>query len=196
MGSVGTYCPSMKRPALMVIDLQKGLDDPSLGKRSNPGAESNIALLLAEWRKRDFPVIHVKHNSVEPESLLRPELPGNAVKEEAKPLPDEKQFHKTVNSAFIGTGLAEYLKDQGINSLVMVGLTTDHCVSASARMAGDLGFDVTVVSDATAAHGRKGFDGVEYSGEEIHKISLVSLDGEFCTVQSTEEILKVIRTST
>jgi nicotinamidase-related amidase len=180
----------MRKTALLVIDVQKGLDDPSYGKRSNPEAESNIALLLSEWRKHERPIIHIQHCSVEPNSPLRPELPGNAFKEEAQPLPGEKQFSKTVNSAFIGTGLEKYLQEQDISSLVIVGLTTDHCVSASTRMAADLGFDVTLISDATAAHERVGYDGVLYSADDIHKINLVSLDGEFCIVRATKEVLK------
>ncbi len=180
----------MRKTALLVIDVQKGLDDPSLGKRNNPEAEANMARLIAAWREEERPLIHVKHNSTQPNSPLRPELPGNAIKDEVRPLPGEKLFSKTVNSAFIGTGLEAYLREQGISSLVIVGLTTDHCVSASTRMASDLGFDVTLVADATAAHERVGYDGVLYSAEDIHKINLVSLDGEFCTVRSTEEILK------
>ena len=182
----------MRKPALLVIDVQKGLDDPSLGKRNNPDAEANIALLLSEWRKHELPIIHIRHCSVEPNSPLRPELPGNEFKEEAQPLPEEKQFSKSVNSAFIGTELEKHLQEHDISSLVIVGLTTDHCVSASTRMAADLGFDVTLISDATAAHEREGFDGVLYSADDIHKINLVSLDGEFCIVRSTEEVLKEI----
>ena len=155
-------------------------------------AESNIALLLSEWRKHERPIIHIRHCSVEPNSPLRPELPGNEFKEEAQPLPGEKQFRKSVNSAFIGTGLEKYLQEHDIASLVIVGLTTDHCVSSSTRMAADLGFKVTLISDATAAHEREGHDGVLHSADEIHKINLVSLDGEFCVVRSTEEVLKEI----
>jgi nicotinamidase-related amidase len=182
----------MRKTALLVIDVQKGLDDPSLGRRNNPDAEANMARLIAAWREKERPLIHVKHNSTQPNSPLRPELPGNAFKDEARPLPGEKQFSKTVNSAFIGTGLEEHLREQEISSLVIVGLTTDHCVSTSVRMAANLGFDVTLVSDATATHERTGYDGILYSAEEIHKINLVSLDGEFCTVRSTKEVLQEI----
>ena len=180
----------MGTAALLVIDVQKGLDDPSWGKRNNPEAESNIALLLSHWRKQKLPVIHIRHCSVAPNSPLRPELPGNAFKEEAQPLPGEKQFSKSVNSAFIGTGLEQYFQQQDISSLVIVGLTTDHCVSTSVRMAANLGFDVTLISDATATFDRQGYDGTRYSADDIHKINLVSLDGEFCTVRSTEEVLQ------
>ena len=182
----------MRETVLLVIDVQKGLDDPSLGKRNNPDAESNIALLLSKCRKHELPIIHIRHCSVEPNSPLHPELPGNEFKEEAQPLPGETQFSKSVNSAFIGTGLEEYLQEHDISSLVIVGLTTDHCVSASTRMAADLGFNVTLVSDATAAFEREGYDGVLYSADDMHKVNLVSLDGEFCIVRSTQEVLKEI----
>ena len=179
----------MTETTLLLIDVQKGLDDPSLGSRSTPDAEANIALLLSEWRKREMPVVHVRHCSVKPDSLLRPELPGNAFKAEAQPLPGETVFRKSTHSAFLGTGLDNYLREQGISSLVSIGLTTDHCVSATTRMAADMGFRVTLVSDATAAFERVGYDGVLYSAEEMHKINLVSLDGEFCTVRSTADVL-------
>ncbi|MDH3694536.1 MAG: isochorismatase family protein [Gammaproteobacteria bacterium] len=121
---------------------------------------------------------------------MRPELPGNAIKEESQPLPGEKQFSKTVNRVFMGTGLERYLREHGITSLVVVGLTTDHCVSTSVRMAANLGFNVAVIEDATAAHEHAGHDGTPYSADDIHNINLASLNGEFCVVRSTEEVLK------
>ena len=179
----------MSNEALLVIDVQKGFDDPYWGNRNNPHAESNIALLLAAWRGKQLPVIHIQHCSVEPDSPLRPDRPGNEFKEEALPLAGEQRFTKTVNSAFIGTNLEHYLKEQGITHLVVVGLTTDHCVSTSTRMAGNLGFRVTLVADATATFDRAGHDGVEYSADEIHRIHLASLNNEFCKVRSTEWVL-------
>lgn len=180
-------------PALLIIDVQKGLAEPSLGLRNNPGAEDNMSALLEAWREHELPVIHIRHCSVESNSPLRPELPGNAYKDEVRPLPGEKEFTKTVNSAFIGTGLEQYLRVSDISALVIIGLTTDHCVSASTRMASDLGFNVTLVTDATAAFERVGYDGVHYSGDEIHRVNLVSLDGEFCVLRSTAEVLGEIQ---
>lgn len=178
--------------ALLIIDVQKGLADASLGLRNNPGAEDNMSALLEAWREHELPIIHIRHCSVEPNSPLRPGLPGNAYKDEVKPLPGEKEFTKTVNSAFIGTGLEQYLRGAGISRLVIIGLTTDHCVSTSTRMASNLGFDVILVSDATAAFERVGYDGVHYSAEEIHRVNLVSLDEEFCMLRSTAEVLAAI----
>ena len=180
--------PDPAAAALLLVDVQQGLDTPALGERNNPQAEANIARLLHEWRARDAPIVHIRHCSTEAESPLRPELPGNAFKPVVQPLPGETVFDKSVNSAFIGTDLERHLRTANISRLVIVGLTTDHCVSATTRMASDLGFDVTLISDATAAFERVGFDGVHYSGDEIHRVNLVSLDGEFCRVLSTAEI--------
>lgn len=175
--------------ALLVIDVQQGLDHPRYGARNNPHAEQRIAELLAAWRASERPIVHVQHMSVNPQSPLRPGLPGNAIKAEARPVPGEPLFQKTVNSAFIGTDLEAYLKDRGISSLVVVGLTTDHCVSTTVRMAGNLGFDVTVVEDATATFERQGPDGEHLSADMMHRAALASLHGEFATVRSAREVL-------
>jgi len=179
----------VKNVALVIVDVQVGFDDPCWGSRNNPEAEARIALLLSEWRKNSQPVIHVKHCSQEPDSPLWPDQPGNEFKEEARPIAGEKQLTKTVNSAFIGTDLEEYLRRCAIESLVIVGLTTDHCVSTTTRMAGNLGFEVNLVSDATATFDRQGADGKHYSASDIHDIHLASLNGEFCVVRTTEQVL-------
>jgi nicotinamidase-related amidase len=124
--------------------------DPRWGKRNNPEAESNIARLLAAWRKSGRLIRHVVHDSAEPCSLLRQGVPGNAIQVLAAPDTGEPIYRKHVNSAFIGTNLERDLRQDGINTLVIVGLTTNHCVSTTARMAGNLGFKTYVVSDATA----------------------------------------------
>ncbi len=176
-------------PALLVIDVQQGLDDPAWGERNNPLAESNMASLLSHWRSVSWPVIHVQHASTSPTSPLRPDQPGYALKPFAEPSEGEAHFTKSVNSAFIGTGLEEHLRNEGIESLVIVGLTTDHCVSTSTRMAGNLGFEVTLVSDATATFERVGPDGARHSAEAMHAVNLASLHDEFCRVRSTRDVL-------
>jgi len=182
----------MHDTVLLLIDVQKGLDEPRLGRRNQPQAEANMAALLAAWREQEMPVVHVHHDSVEPESPLRPGLPGNEVKDEVRPLPGEVQFRKRVNSAFIGTALGEHLRSRGLESLVVVGLTTEHCVSTSVRMAANLGFRVTLVDDATAAFERRGPDGTLHDADEVHRVNVASLDGEFCTVRSTAQVLAAL----
>lgn len=179
----------MSPAALLVVDVQQGMDDPRYGARNNPAAEQRIADLLAAWRRAGRPVIHVQHLSLHPHSPLRPDAPGNAFKREALPLPGEPVFRKHANSAFIGTGLEEHLRARSIESLVVVGITTDHCVSSTARMAANLGFTVTVVDDATATFERRGPDGAHYSAELMHRTALASLHEEFATVRNSRDLL-------
>ncbi|MGH1439258.1 MAG: cysteine hydrolase family protein [Cellvibrionaceae bacterium] len=176
--------------ALLLIDVQKGFDESTWGKRNNLEAEENIALLLASWRKNALPIIHIRHNSTNKTSPLHPSHKGNEFKEIAKPLESEVVFGKNVNSAFIGTDLQNYLNKNNINQLVILGLTTDHCVSTTTRMAANLGFEVTLVSDASATFDRTDQKGNYYSAETMHTINLVSLDGEFCQVKLTNELLE------
>ncbi|HET7457849.1 MAG TPA: cysteine hydrolase family protein [Gemmatimonadaceae bacterium] len=177
------------RTALLLVDVQQGLDDPKWGARNNPDAERRIADLLAAWRAAGRPVIHVQHLSLVPDSPLRADRPGNAFKPEAVPLAGEPVFRKHVNSAFIGTDLETYLRANAIDSLVVAGITTDHCVSTTVRMAGNLGFAVTVVEDATATFERDGPDGVHYSADVMHRAALASLHGEFATVRSARDVI-------
>jgi nicotinamidase-related amidase len=176
--------------ALIVVDVQQAFLDPRWGERNNPEAESNVARLLAAWRTSGRPIRHVVHDSVEPQSLLRPESPGNAIQAVATPKATEPVYRKHVNSAFIGTSLEQDLRQNGIDTLVIVGLTTNHCISTSARMAGNLGFTTFVVSDATASFARPALDGSLRSAEAVHSAALSDLHQEFATVVDTAEILK------
>lgn len=174
--------------ALLLIDVQNHFDDRSLGRRNNPDAEENMAALLQMWRKTNRPIIHIQHIS----NPSLPHHPGRDIKEIVAPLPHEPVMIKNVNSSFIGTNLENYLKDSGIESLVIVGLTTDHCVSTTTRMAKNLGFNPFIVSDATATFDRISFDGELYRAEDIHNLALVSLHDEFATVIDTKGILQLL----
>lgn len=177
---------------LLIIDVQKGFDDPAWGQRNNPVAEANMTRLLAAWRATKRPVFHVQHLSVMPDSPLRPECPGSGIKDEVKPQGDELLFQKHVNSAFIGTDLEAQLRAHAYDTLVIIGLTTPHCVSTTARMAGNLGFQTFVISDATAAFGLTGPDGRSYSAEEVHALSLATIHGEFAQVVGTGSLLQAL----
>ena len=179
--------------ALVVVDVQKGMDAPFLGNRNNPGAEREIARLLEAWREAELPVFHVRHLSREAGSPLKAGTPGSEIKEEARPLPGEPVIEKSVNSAFIGTDLEARLRERGLDSLVITGLTTDHCVSTTARMAGNLGFATRVVSDATATFDRTGPGGESYGAEHVHEMALLNLHEEFATITSAEALLRVLR---
>lgn len=178
--------------ALLVIDMQQGFDDPAWGARNNPGAEANVAALLAAWRAAKAPVFHVHHDSPAASGLLRPGTPGNAVKPEARPLAHEQVFRKTVNSAFIGTRLESELRAAEINALAVVGLTTNHCVSTTVRMAGNLGFKTFVAADATATFDRAGLDGRRRLAEDVHNAALSDLKDEFADIVDSRWLIDAL----
>jgi len=178
--------------ALLSIDVQQAFNDPSWGRRNNPDAERNIAALLAAWRNTARPIFHVQHRSASPTGLFRPGTPGYLHKPEGQPLVGEPVIVKSVNSSFIGTDLEARLRAAGIGVLVIMGLTTDHCVSTTTRMAGNFGFETYFVADATATFERTGPDGRHFTAEQMHDTALASLHGEFATVVWSEDVLAAL----
>src|SRR5476651_56351 len=179
-----------QRPALILVDIQKGFADIPYwgGQRNNPDAELRASELLKIWRKNDLPVFHVVHCSTNPNSPLHESNPGNQLHDLIIPAQGESIIKKNVNSAFIGTDLEQQLGDAGITTLVIAGLTTDHCISTTTRMAGNLGYETFLVADATATFNKKGMDGKNYPAELIHETALASLSEEFATIITTDLI--------
>ena len=179
--------------ALILIDLQKAIDDPRWaadGPRNNPDAEANIARLLQGWRQASRPVFHIRHDSREPGSTYRPGQPGHDFKSEAMPAPGEPVIAKRTNSAFIGTDLELQLRDRGIRELVVAGVITNNSVEATVRMAGNLGFSVRLVEDACFTFARRDYRGRLRSADEVHAMSLANLAGEYCAVTTMTALLE------
>lgn len=168
--------------SLLLIDLQKGVDHPSWGRRNNPDAETQVARLLSLWRANGWPVWHVKHESADPNSHYRAGQPGHDFKPEAQPLPGEHVITKRTNNAFIGTDLENKLRGAGHTALVVAGVLTNNSVESTVRMAGNLGFDTYLVADACFTFGRPDLLGHFHSADDIHAMSLANMHGEYCTV--------------
>ena len=178
------------KPTLVVVDVQRAFDDPFWGERNNPDAEANVARLLAAWRAAQAPIIHVRHRVPDPDPewhFFHEGDPGFEFKPEAMPLGDEPVITKGVNSAFIGTDLEDRLRAAGATTVVIAAITTDHCGSTTARMAGNLGFETWFVGDACATFEREGPDGELFSADLMHRTALASLNNEFAEVITTDE---------
>ncbi len=172
--------------ALLIVDMQVAMSWPDPGIRNNLRAEQVIAGLLQIWRDRQLPIVHIRHISRTPGSPFWPGQAGVEFQPALAPLPGEHVVEKNVPDAFIHTGLERWLHARGIRSVVIVGVSTNNSVEATARTAGNLGFRTFVVADATFAFGKKDFNGVQRTAEEVHAMALANLDGEYATVIPSE----------
>ena len=178
---------------LLVIDMQMAIDAPVWGPRNNPGAEAAVAALLAAWREAGWPVVHVRHDSVEPRSPYRPGQPLHAFKPEAMPRPGEAVVGKTSGSAFVGTGLEALLEEAGATTLVVCGVLAHNSVDTTVRHAGCLGFRVFLVDDACWSVDRRDRAGRVWPAEAVHALALAHLDREYARVANTAQTLAAVR---
>jgi nicotinamidase-related amidase len=188
---VDTFMPTRRR-ALIIIDMQRGINNARLGRRNNPGAEDNIASLLGAWRDSGQPIVHVRHISRSPDSIFWPGQPGVEFQERFEPRTDEHVVEKNVPDAFINTGLERWLDARGIREVVIVGVITNNSVEATARTAGNLGFKTFVVEDAAFTFDKADFAGRPRTADEVHSMSLANLRGEYATVVSTRALLDAV----
>lgn len=178
--------------ALIVVDVQDGFDDEALiGKRNNPDADRNIESIINLWERTRRPIVVVQHNSVSAQSVLNPSKPGNSLKSYVKKVKPDLKITKSVNSAFYGTpDLHEWLKSSDIHQIVIVGIQTNMCCETTARMAGNLGYEVIFVPDAMHTFDATGPDGVVVSADEITRATVASLfDGGFAQIVRTGEVI-------
>ena len=175
------------KPALIIIDMQKGMQSPTL-ERNNHEAEANV-LDLVQWsRAQSFPIVHVRHISRTVGSSFWPGQVGAEFQEALSPLPHEHVVEKNVPDVFIQSGLERWLHVRGINQLIIAGVSTENSVEASARTAGNLGFNVYVAADACFTFAKSDYSGRQRTAQEVHDMALANLQGEYATVMSTLDI--------
>ena len=207
---------SVTQTALLLVDFQRAFDHPTYWgtSRSTPNLEANISKLLPAFREAGAHIIHVRHHSANPGAILYPSADNEYTKfmSCAEPLPSEPILTKNVNSAFIGTNLEQYIRDRNIKRLVIVGLTTPHCVSTSTRMAANLGVvgrsrftpflgqegdilgEILLIEDGCGMFELKNKEGsVLYDAETAHRVNLEVLRDEFCDIVTTEEAVRLVR---
>ena len=179
----------METQALIVVDVQVGFDDPMWGDRNNPACEQNIAELVNRWEQLGWPVVVVRHDSVEPNSPLRPGQPGNQLKAFLRDRGDVLVI-KSVHSSFHGElDLHGWLAERGIKAVAVCGITTNHCCETTARVACDLGYRVTFIGDATATFDRLSLSGEVIDADSLARTTFANLAEEFAEVRDTAGVL-------
>lgn len=179
------------KTALLVIDVQMALaeEDAAGAERSCPQAEDNIAALLEAFRSAGQTVVHIHHHGTDPDDPFHPDAPGSEVQPVAAPAPGEPVVVKTGSSGFVGTSLLDTLQAADIESVVLCGATANHCVESTTRSASDLGYQPIYAADAVWTYGITGPDGVSHPAEQIHSVTMATLEGEIAAVKPTRDIL-------
>ena len=184
-----------KNPALILVDIQKAFlekDYPGIN-RNNHDAEFICGNILSKWRELKLPIIHVRHSSTNPDSKLHKSKPGFEFNDHVKPLDNEVVLTKKVNSAFIGTKLENILNNMNINTLVFIGMTTNHCISSTVRMSSNLGFETYLISDSTACYNTMGIDGKMIDCNIIYESSLANLSKEFAIIINSNKLFSLLK---
>jgi nicotinamidase-related amidase len=181
----------MSGPALLVVDVQRGFHDPRWPPRNNPAFEGNLRRLLALWRERGWPLVYVRHDSTEPGSPFVPGTRGNELDEELLGDPDpDVVVTKSVSSAFHGTpSLGEWLRERGIDTVVVSGIQTNMCAETTARVAGNLGYRMLFALDATYTFDLDAFGGGTISADELARATAANLNDEFGEVVTTDNLI-------
>jgi nicotinamidase-related amidase len=168
-----------ERTALLIVDVQQFYFPGGAAELVEPErAARNASRVLAGFRSRGELVIHVRHKASR----------GAEIHESVAPVEGERVFTKTEVSCFQGTELLDYLREQQVSRLVILGMMTHMCVEAATRAAHDLGFDVTVVGDACATRDLQ-FGGTAVEAAEVQASTLATLAGSYAEVVTTEEFL-------
>ena len=186
-----------KSTALLLIDVQRGVDDTayyggSTGRVNNPQAKDNIRKILNAWRVKGGKVAFTRHDSIEEGSPLKLSLDTGLQLEGMEIEVGDISVSKSVNSGFIGTSLELDLRRSGISRLVVAGFFTNVCVETTVRMAGNMGFDTYLIHDACSTMNSIGIDGADYDPELVHNMSVAGLHGEFCTAISLDDALGLL----
>lgn len=181
----------MDKTALIVIDIQNDYFPGGKFELNEPEkAAENARRIIDGFHVEGRPVIYFRHEQVRPGAdFLLPDTWGGEIHERVQPHPKDIVYAKHFPNAFRKTPLLSYLEDAGIQSLVLTGMMTFMCVHATARAASDLGFQCTVVHDATAARAID-FNGVDVPAEHVQAAFHGALAFVYAEVIDTDTYLQ------
>ncbi|NIZ03960.1 isochorismatase family protein [Thalassospira lucentensis] len=178
--------------ALIVLDVQKAIDNPRWNSKNNPGYIDAIAKLLKAFRAANLPIIHIRHEEANPASSFYVNGLGQPFKDEALPVDGETVITKTVNCAFIGTDLEQHLRDRGIERLIFTGVVIHNSMDVSIRAAHCLGFDCHLPLDATTAIDVTDTNGKTFAAQDVFDLYAAVLASEYCTLTQSKNVITAL----
>jgi nicotinamidase-related amidase len=183
----------MSDTALLIVDLQNDyFPGGAMELEGADAAAERAAAALAEFRRRGWPVFHVRHQSVRPgATFFLPGTKGAEIHPKVAPAAGEAVVEKNFPNSFRNTDLRERLEKAGVKQLVVAGMMTHMCVDASVRQAADLGYRVTLLADACATRAQS-YGGESVPAKQVHAAFLAALNGLYAKVLPTTEALRTL----
>lgn len=183
------------RRALIVIDVQNEyFDGGRLPIEYPPVAQSlpNILRAMDAAHAAGIPVVVVQHHAPQGAPVFQADAPNGQLHPEVARRHRDHLVTKATPSAFTGTDLAQWVADQGVNTLTIVGYMTHNCDASTAFEALHRGLAAEFLADATGALPYENAAG-HASAEEIHRVFSVVLQSNFAAVASTEAWLAAVQ---
>ena len=177
------------KPALILIDIQNDyFPGGKMPLEGSPEASVQAATLLARFRARGLPLLHIQHVSNRPgASFFLPDTEGVKIHANVAPLTGETVVQKHFPNSFRDTVLLQRLRELDADHLVIAGMMTHMCVDATTRAAFDLGFSCSLAQDACATRALT-FGDTHVAAAQVHAAFLAALNGLYAKVQSAAEI--------
>lgn len=178
----------MARRALIVIDVQNEYFTGKLPIEYPPTAQSlpNIVQAMKTARESGVPVVVVQHDTPEGAPVFAVGSDGWQLHPDVAALGADLHINKKLASSFTGTGLAQWLKEQAIDTVTIAGYMTHNCNASTIVEAWHLGLAVEVLSDATGALPYANAAG-SATAEEIHRAFSVVFHSNFAAVATTRQ---------
>ena len=176
---------------LLLIDIQKDyFPGGAMELEGSEAAARTAGELLASFRRRALPAVHIQHLAVRPgATFFVPGTEGAAFRTEVRPAEGETVIQKHFPNAFRETGLLMHLERLGVRRLVVAGMMTHMCLDATVRSAADFGFECRIASDGCATRDLE-WEGRVIPAADVHAAFLAALHGTYGRVMSAEAILK------
>lgn len=182
------------KTALLIIDVQNDYFEEGLFPLEGAvEALENITTILELFRQGQLKVIHVKHVSLREDApFFRPNTKGCEIHSLLTPREDEAVVIKHKPDSFSGTSLDKLLKEQEIETLVVVGMMSHHCVDTTVRSASN-DYKMVVIHDGCATRALR-FQNEMIQADIVHKTMMAALQG-FANVMSTDALLDQVERS-
>jgi nicotinamidase-related amidase len=178
---------SFQNTALLVIDVQESFRHRDyFDEKEVPRYIKAQQALINNARAKGYAVVQIFHCDDDPLFIKGSQYVRTLEGIDIQP---DLTIEKTRHSAFIGTPLDIWLRERGIDKLIVSGIRTEQCCETTTRNASDLGYSVDYVTEATLTFAMTHADGTVFSPEDIRKRTELVLDGRFARICTVDDVI-------